>query len=65
MKYLSMEMVDSVMVMLSKMVYGNVTNYGVGRPSEGPFYMKVKYGKYPIVDVGTFHKIKSGELKVR
>jgi len=53
------------MVMLSKMVYGNVTNYGVGRPSEGPFYMKVKYGKYPIVDVGTFHKIKSGELKVR
>lgn len=64
MKYLSMEMVDSMMVMLSKMVYGDVTNYGVGRPSEGPFYMKVKYGKYPIIDVGTFRKIKSQELKV-
>jgi indole-3-pyruvate monooxygenase len=65
MKYLSMEMVDSVMVMLSKMVYGDVTNYGVNRPNEGPFYMKVKYGKYPIVDVGTYPKIKSRELKVR
>ncbi|KAK2364608.1 putative indole-3-pyruvate monooxygenase YUCCA10 [Trifolium repens] len=64
MKYLSMEMVDSVMVMLSKMVYGDVTNYGVSRPNEGPFYMKVKYGKYPIVDVGTYPKIKSRELKV-
>ncbi|KAK2418666.1 indole-3-pyruvate monooxygenase [Trifolium repens] len=64
MKYLSMEMVDSVMVMLSKMVYGDVTNYGVNRPNEGPFYMKVKYGKYPIVDVGTYPKIKSRELKV-
>ncbi|CAK8544257.1 unnamed protein product [Lathyrus sativus] len=64
MKYLSMEIVDSLMVMLSKIFYGDVTNYGVGRPNEGPFYMKVKYGKYPIVDVGTYQKIKSKELKV-
>ncbi|XP_058740722.1 probable indole-3-pyruvate monooxygenase YUCCA10 [Vicia villosa] len=64
MKYLSMEMVDSLMVMLSKIVYGDMTNYGVGRPNEGPFYMKVKYGKYPIIDVGTYQKIKSKELKV-
>lgn len=65
MKYLSMKIVDSLMVMLSKLVYGDMTNYGVGRPNEGPFYMKVKYGKYPVVNVGTYQKIKSKELKVR
>ncbi|KAI5425124.1 probable indole-3-pyruvate monooxygenase YUCCA10 [Lathyrus oleraceus] len=64
MKYLSMKIVDSLMVMLSKLVYGDMTNYGVGRPNEGPFYMKVKYGKYPVVNVGTYQKIKSKELKV-
>lgn len=65
MKYLSMGMVDSLMVMLSRMVYGDVTKYGLRRPNEGPFCMKLKYGKYPVIDVGTFEKIKSGELKVR
>lgn len=52
------------MVILSKMVYGDVTTHGVARPNEGPFYMKVKYGKYPVIDVGTYKKLKSGELKV-
>ncbi|XP_027352705.1 probable indole-3-pyruvate monooxygenase YUCCA10 [Abrus precatorius] len=63
-KYLSLRSVDSLMVMLSRMVYGDVTKYGVARPKEGPFYMKVKYGKYPVIDVGTYRKIKSRELKV-
>ncbi|KAL2345368.1 hypothetical protein Fmac_006653 [Flemingia macrophylla] len=63
-KYLSLSTVDSLMVILSTIVYGDVTKYGVARPKEGPFYMKVKYGKYPVIDVGTYKKIKSGELKV-
>ncbi|KAK7284704.1 hypothetical protein RJT34_19456 [Clitoria ternatea] len=63
-KYLPLSTVDSLMVILSRIVYGDVTKYGVARPNEGPFYMKVKYGKYPVIDVGTFNKIKSGELKV-
>ncbi|KAJ1390712.1 Pyridine nucleotide-disulfide oxidoreductase, class-II [Sesbania bispinosa] len=63
-KYFSLSMVDSVMVIVSRLVYGDVTSYGVGRPNEGPFFMKVKYGKYPVIDVGTYQKIKSGELKV-
>ncbi|CAJ1879825.1 unnamed protein product [Sphenostylis stenocarpa] len=63
-KYLSLSFVDSLMVILSTMFYGDVTKYGVRRPNEGPFYMKVKYGKYPVIDVGTYEKIKSGELKV-
>ncbi|XP_062087295.1 probable indole-3-pyruvate monooxygenase YUCCA10 [Humulus lupulus] len=63
-KYLPLKMVDSVVVMLSKLMYGDLTKYGIERPSEGPFYMKVKYGKYPIIDVGTCHKIKTGEIQV-
>ena len=53
------------MVMLSKLAYGDLTKYGIGRPTEGPISMKLKYGKYPLFDVGTYKKIKSGEIQVR
>ncbi|XP_057964401.1 probable indole-3-pyruvate monooxygenase YUCCA10 [Malania oleifera] len=63
-KHLSMEKAEWVIVMLSKLWYGDLSKYGIGRPEEGPFTMKRKYGKYPIIDVGTHAKIKSGEIQV-
>ncbi|PQP97155.1 putative indole-3-pyruvate monooxygenase YUCCA10 [Prunus yedoensis var. nudiflora] len=63
-KYFSLNMVDSLVVLLSKLVYGDLTKYGIERPTEGPFYIKAKYGKYPNIDVGTCKKIKSGEIQV-
>ncbi|XWS76492.1 hypothetical protein CRYUN_Cryun01aG0181100 [Craigia yunnanensis] len=63
-KYIPVNMVDSLMVMLSKLVYGDLTKYGIIRPQEGPFFMKVAYGKYPVFDVGTCNKIKSREIQV-
>jgi indole-3-pyruvate monooxygenase len=57
--------VDSLMVMMSKVVYGDLSKYGIRRPSEGPFYMKSMYGKYPVIDVGAYEKIKAGEIQVR
>lgn len=63
-KYLSAELVDSILVLLSKLVYGDMPKYGIRRPTEGPFLMKLKYGKYPIIDVGTCKKIRSGEIQV-
>ncbi|GMI76061.1 YUCCA 10 [Hibiscus trionum] len=63
-KYVSVNMVDSLMVMLGKLVYGDLTKYGIPMPKEGPFFMKVAYGKYPVIDVGTCNKIKSGEIQV-
>ncbi|KAM5563910.1 putative indole-3-pyruvate monooxygenase YUCCA10 [Rosa sericea] len=63
-RYLSLSKVDSLMVLLSKLVYGDLTKYGIARPKEGPFFMKIKYGKYPAIDVGTCSKIKSGEIQV-
>ncbi|XP_047265239.1 probable indole-3-pyruvate monooxygenase YUCCA10 isoform X2 [Capsicum annuum] len=57
--------VDNIMVMLSKIMYGDISKYyGVKRPEEGPFASKIKYGKYPVIDVGTYQKIKSGEIQV-
>lgn len=63
-KYIPYNMVDSLMVILSKLVYGDLNKYGITRPEEGPFFLKVKYGKYPVVNTGTFGKIKSGEIQV-
>ncbi|XVF80550.1 hypothetical protein PTKIN_Ptkin15bG0082700 [Pterospermum kingtungense] len=63
-KYIPVNMVDTLMVMLSKLVYGDLTKYGIIRPKEGPFFMKVAYGKYPVFDQGTYNKIKSGEIQV-
>ncbi|GMN38134.1 hypothetical protein TIFTF001_007364 [Ficus carica] len=63
-KHLPLGVVDFLMVILSKLVYGNLTKYGMKRPTEGPFLMKVKYGKYPVIDVGTCDKIRTGEIQV-
>ncbi|MBA0554110.1 hypothetical protein Golob_013235 [Gossypium lobatum] len=63
-KYVRVNLVDSLMVMLSKLVYGDLSKYGINRPKEGPFFMKAVYGKYPIIDIGTCKKIKSQEIQV-
>ncbi|KAK4774377.1 hypothetical protein SAY86_009312 [Trapa natans] len=63
-KCLPDELVDPILVLLSKLVYGDMPKYGIGRPTEGPLLMKHKYGKYPITDVGTCKKIRSGEIQV-
>ncbi|KAK8532566.1 hypothetical protein V6N13_131885 [Hibiscus sabdariffa] len=63
-KYISLKMVDTLLVMLSRLVYGDMTKYGIPRPEEGPIFMLLAYGKYPIIDVGTYEKIKSGEIQV-
>ncbi|XP_051118528.1 probable indole-3-pyruvate monooxygenase YUCCA10 [Andrographis paniculata] len=63
-KYLPFGMVDWIVSLMSKLVYGDLTKYGFSRPKEGPFAMKLKYGKYPIIDVGTLRKIRSRQIQV-
>ncbi|KAM7495921.1 hypothetical protein LguiA_020335 [Lonicera macranthoides] len=63
-KYIPYYVVESLMVILSKIRYGDLTKYGIERPQEGPFSLKVKYGKYPVIDMGTCKKIKTGEIQV-
>ncbi|KAL1351062.1 hypothetical protein AAHE18_06G069600 [Arachis hypogaea] len=63
-KYLSLSTVEKLLVIVSRIVYGDLSKYGLPWPSEGPFTMKIKYGKFPIIDLGTIKKIKHGEIQV-
>ncbi|KAG6532908.1 hypothetical protein ZIOFF_006767 [Zingiber officinale] len=44
--------------------FGDLSKYGIHRPSKGPLYLKKYTPKYPVVDSGTVKKIKSGEIQV-
>ena len=62
--YISIEKIDKLMVFMSKMVYGDMSKYGLVRPKEGPFAMKKKGGRTPTIDVGCVKNIKKGKVKV-
>jgi indole-3-pyruvate monooxygenase len=55
---------DLLLVCYSFAMLGDTTLYGFHRPLDGPMTIKCKHGKTPILDVGTFAKIKSGHIKV-
>ncbi|XP_071738295.1 probable indole-3-pyruvate monooxygenase YUCCA10 [Rutidosis leptorrhynchoides] len=63
-KKIPLNLVDSFLVWHSKLMYGDLSKYGIERPKEGPFFIKVRDGKYPVIDMGAFEKIKSGEIQV-
>ncbi|KAJ6736853.1 FLAVIN-BINDING MONOOXYGENASE-LIKE PROTEIN [Salix viminalis] len=56
--------VDFIVVLLSKLKHGDISNYGFARPSEGPFYVKQRVGRTPTIDVGTVEKIRRKEVQV-
>jgi indole-3-pyruvate monooxygenase len=43
---------------------GDTSSYGFHRPAQGPMTLKLKFGKTPVLDVGTFAKVKNGDIKV-
>ncbi|MQL91991.1 hypothetical protein Taro_024615 [Colocasia esculenta] len=63
-KYIPVHLVDPLVLMLCWLRFGDLSKFGIVRPAEGPFYIKAKTGRPPIIDVGTVGKIKSGELEV-
>ncbi|KAK9067658.1 hypothetical protein SSX86_011769 [Deinandra increscens subsp. villosa] len=63
-KVLPLHLVDSLLVWSSKLMYGDLTKYGMQRAKEGPFFIKVRDNKYPVIDMGTFKNIKSGKIQV-
>ncbi|KAF9599718.1 hypothetical protein IFM89_001664 [Coptis chinensis] len=64
MKFLPMSLVDHLIMMYAKFRYGDLTQYGLHLPEQGPFYRKFVTGKSPVIDVGTVEKIKKGEIKI-
>jgi indole-3-pyruvate monooxygenase len=43
---------------------GDTSSYGFHRPAVGPMALKSKSGKTPVLDVGTFARIKNRDIKV-
>lgn len=57
-------LVDIVVVILSMIIHGSLSKYGLQRPRKGPFYIKQVTGRTPTIDVGCVDKIKTGRVKV-
>jgi indole-3-pyruvate monooxygenase len=63
-KYLPVHLVDALVLMHAKFIYGDLSKYGIHRPKIGPFTQKALTGRSPVIDVGTVKKIQEGEIKV-
>lgn len=64
MKKLPLWMVDKILLIMARLILGNVEKYGLKRPEMGPLELKNSAGKTPVLDIGTLKKIRSGEIKV-
>ncbi len=55
---------DKVGVLLRKIAVGNLSRWGIETPTDPPTAQLRKYGKTPVIDLGTVAKIKNGEILV-
>lgn len=63
-KYIPCNIVDKTVMILSRLIYGDLSVFGLHRPNKGPFYLKKATGRSPVIDVGTVDQIKTGKIKV-
>ncbi|WVZ68954.1 hypothetical protein U9M48_017825 [Paspalum notatum var. saurae] len=64
-KWLPVHVVDLILLCIARAMLGDTALLGLKRPAFGPLELKSLSGKTPVLDVGTFAKIKSGDIKVR
>jgi len=62
--YLPAWVIDKLVLLMCAVVFGDTSRHGLRRPAVGPFTMKLTTPAYPVVDVGTYAKIRSGEIRV-
>lgn len=63
-KWFSVHFVDQFLLLMSYLILGDTSQYGIQRPKIGPLELKNLYGKTPVLDVGTVAQIKTGKIKV-
>ena len=63
-KWLPVHVVDRILLCIARTILGDTARLGLKRPASGPLELKSLSGKTPVLDVGTFAKIKSGDIKV-
>ncbi|GJN28113.1 hypothetical protein PR202_gb16196 [Eleusine coracana subsp. coracana] len=52
-RYLPVNMVDALLLMMSSFVFGDLSRHGIMRPKVGPLLLKSKTGRSAVIDVGT------------
>uniref|UniRef100_A0ACD5TUY1 Uncharacterized protein n=1 Tax=Avena sativa TaxID=4498 RepID=A0ACD5TUY1_AVESA len=63
-RWLPVKLVDGFLLLVAKMILGSTEKYGLKRPKLGPLEIKGVTGKSPVLDVGAWSFIKSGDIKV-
>lgn len=55
---------DTMGRITSRTAFGDLTRYGLPPPTYGPATEVLKYGRVPVIDVGTVAHIKAGDIEV-
>ncbi|MGB5809597.1 MAG: NAD(P)-binding domain-containing protein, partial [Polyangiales bacterium] len=55
---------DHLGVMTSKMMFGDLSSFGIRRPKMGPITQINTLGRVPLIDVGTIELVRNGTLAV-
>lgn len=63
-RWLPIKLVDRFLLLVAKMVLGDTEKHGLKRPKLGPLEIKNVTGKSPVLDVGAWSLIKSGNIKI-
>ncbi|MED6224109.1 Indole-3-pyruvate monooxygenase YUCCA2 [Stylosanthes scabra] len=63
-KWFPIHFVDQFLLVMSYLMLGDTSQFGLNRPKLGPLELKNLNGKTPVLDVGTLAQIKSGKIKV-
>uniref|UniRef100_A0ACD5VUA4 Uncharacterized protein n=1 Tax=Avena sativa TaxID=4498 RepID=A0ACD5VUA4_AVESA len=56
--------VDSLLVMMAKFIFGDLSRHGITSPKMGPLVLKSETGRSAVIDVGTAGLIKKDVIKV-
>ncbi|WVZ55571.1 hypothetical protein U9M48_006212 [Paspalum notatum var. saurae] len=61
---LPIKLVDWLLLLVARLVLGDTAKHGLRRPKLGPLEIKNITGKSPVLDVGAWSLIKSGNIKI-
>ena len=64
MSYLPMNVTDPISQFFLKFTVGDLSQYGIERPKEGPRRHMKEKGRTPILDIGTVEAVRKGQIKV-
>jgi indole-3-pyruvate monooxygenase len=62
--HLPLNLVDNLLVMAAKFIFGDLSRNGITMPKMGPMMLKSKTGRSAVIDVGTVGLIKKGIIQV-